>query len=71
MPKNSKSIEATRKALVKALSTGSCKVVDKVIHFSNDEVPNYLRHLKDLKSQPSKILPTTRRINFRSPEETP
>lgn len=60
MPKAKNSIEETRQALVNAMSTGSGKRVDKVIQFSNDDVPKYLRHLKALKSRPSTILTITK-----------
>lgn len=60
MPKSRDLADKTRKALVKAMSTGSNKRVDKVIEFSNDDIPDYLRHLKELKKQTSKIFPITR-----------
>lgn len=59
-------IQRVRDELVRAFTDPNdvegVDYVDKVVHFNCDDVPNYLKHLKYLKSCPSRILPITRAV---------
>jgi hypothetical protein len=59
MPGKDDSMQATRKALLEKLSTGAGEPIDKPIHFQNDDIPKYRKHVARLKNSPSRIRVTT------------
>jgi hypothetical protein len=59
MPEEERTIEETREALLRGMTTGSEAPVEKVIHFANDDAPNYLRYLAEFENQPCRIMITT------------
>jgi len=59
MSEEERTVEETREALLRGMTTGSEVPVEKVIHFSNDDVPNYLRYLAQFENQPCRIMITT------------
>jgi len=55
MGKVQKDTETNRDSLLRRMSAGAGDVVEKVIHFRNDDVPKYLKDLAKFEQESRKV----------------